>query len=215
MKMTKKELDEIIERHGRWIDGEEDGVWADLSGANLRGVDLSGVNLKWAILKRTNLRGSNIKGANLIGAELSGVSLRDADVRGTDLSKAELKGADLRGTYLSGANLREAELKGADLSGANIKNADLRGADLRGTYLHEYMYQIKGCGSVNTTTTYDLVNSQVIWGSWICKDGNTLENFGKVIKDVYGDDEESPYKKYYQEYIGVINFFKAMEKLED
>lgn len=118
--MTKKELKEIIKRHGKWTNREEDGVFADLSGANLEGAALN-----------------------------------------------------------------------------------------------KYMYQIKVGGTYDTTTTYDAVNNQVIWEHWICDDGNTLENFEKMIEDVYGDNEEPPAKEIYQEYIGVINFFKAMKKLKD
>ena len=165
MEMTKEELNEIIERHGKWIYGEEGGVLADLSGADLSGADLSGV----------------------------------------DLSVADLRGA----------NLREANLKDADLREADINGADLRGAYLFGVIIDKYMYQITGCGSFYTTTTYDVRNNQVIWGCWICNDGNTLENFEKMIEDIYGENGEKPNKKYYQEYMLAIDFFKATKKLED
>ena len=194
--MTKKELDEIIEKHGKWVLGEEDdGSFADLRLADLRDADL----------KYANLSGANLNRANLSDADLSGTNLRCANLRGAYLIRANL----------SEANLRGANLKGADLSGADIKGVDLRGTDLTGVYLNEYMYQIKGCGSFKVTTTYDVVNNQVIWGNWICNNGNTLENFKKMIEDVYGEDGEIPNKKSYQEYIGAINFFKAMKKLKD
>ena len=125
MEMTKEELNEIIERHSKWIYGEKGGVLADINGA------------------------------------------------------------------------------------------DLRGADLFGVIIDKYMYQITGCGSFNTTTTYDVRNNQVIWGCWVCHDGNTLENFEKMIKDIYGENGEKPNKKYYQEYMLAIDFFKATKKLED
>ena len=148
MEMTKKELNEIIERHGKWIYGEEDGVLADLSRADL-----------------------------------------------------------------SGAYLREAILKDADIREANLRDVDLRGADLFGVIIDKYMYQITGCGSFNTTTTYDVRNNQVIWGCWICDDGNTLENFEKKIEDIYGENGSNHNKKYYQEYMLAINFFKETKKL--
>ena len=196
MKMTKKELEEIIERHGKWVLGEEDdGAFADLRLEDLREADLSGVDLSGANLNRANLR--------------------DADLSGTNLRCANLKGAYLIRANLSEANLRGANLRGADLEKANIKGADLRGSDLTGTYLNKYMYQIKVGGSINMITTYDVVNNQVIYGNWICNDGNTLENFEKMIEDVYGGNIERPAKEIYQEYIGVINFFKAMKKLKD
>ena len=88
--MDQKELDKILELHKMWLNWDENGKCANLSGANLRGANLSDANLRDA-----NLRGANLSGANL----------RDAD-----LSDADLRGANLRGAYLSGA----------DLSGANL-----------------------------------------------------------------------------------------------
>ena len=123
MEMKQKELNEIIERHGKWIYGEEGGVLADISGV------------------------------------------------------------------------------------------DLSGAYLFGVIIDKYMYQITGCGSFNTTTTYDVRNNQVICGCWVCNDGNTLENFEKKIEDIYGENGSNPNKKYYQEYMLAINFFKETKKL--
>ena len=210
MEMTKEELNGIIERHNKWIYIKEDGVLADL-----RETDLSGANLKGA-----NLRGAILKGADLRWADLSGANLKGTDLRGTNLKWANLNGANLSGATisranLSEANLREVDLRSADLREADIKGADLRGADLFGVIIDKYMYQITGCGSFNTTTTYDVKNNQVIWGCWICDDGNTLENFEKKIENVYGENGSNPNKKYYQEYIAAINFFKATKKLED
>jgi uncharacterized protein YjbI with pentapeptide repeats len=58
IKMTKEELNEIIERHYLWLRSEENGSRANLRGANLRGA---------------NLRGANLRGADLCGADLRGV----------------------------------------------------------------------------------------------------------------------------------------------
>ena len=66
----------------------EEGVRADLHGANLSGAGL----------REANLRGANLYGANLYGADLSGA----------DLHEANLHEANLRGANLYGANLREA-----------------------------------------------------------------------------------------------------------
>ncbi|HCF2955926.1 TPA: pentapeptide repeat-containing protein [Pseudomonas aeruginosa] len=102
---TKEELAEIIEKHRLWLDDEEWGERADLSGA-----DLSGANLSYAYLR----------GANLSGADLSGANLSYAYLRGANLSYAYLRGANLSGADLSGANLSYAYLRGANLSGANL-----------------------------------------------------------------------------------------------
>lgn len=98
--MEQEKLQEILEKHKKWLNNEEGGERADLRGANLYEADLH----------EADLRGAYLRGANLRGADLYG--------------------ANLRGAYLHGADLREANLRGADLSGANLHEADLHGADL-------------------------------------------------------------------------------------
>ena len=118
-----KNLNEILEKHLKWLNAENGGERADLRGADLSGADLSGADL----------RGANLSGANLSVANLSGVNLSVADLRGANLSGVSLYSADLRGANLRGANLSGVSLRGADLSGANLYRADLRGANLSGT----------------------------------------------------------------------------------
>jgi uncharacterized protein YjbI with pentapeptide repeats len=68
--MDAEKLQEILQLHREWLDGCENGKWADLSGANLSLADISGANLS---------------GANLRGADLRGADLRWADLRGANL----------------------------------------------------------------------------------------------------------------------------------
>ena len=91
-----KNLNEILEKHLKWLRNEDGGERANLCGADLRGADL---------------RGANLYGANLCGA----------DLRGADLRGANLRGANLYGADLCGANLYGANLYGANLYGANIE----------------------------------------------------------------------------------------------
>ena len=50
MKLTKKELNEIIASHGKWLRSEEGGKRADLRGADLSNADLRGADMKCADL---------------------------------------------------------------------------------------------------------------------------------------------------------------------
>ena len=108
--MKNEELKAILESHNKWINDDDDGERANLSGANLMGANLSDANLSDA-----NLRGADLSDANLWGANLSGANLMNAN-----LSDANLWGANLRGANLRDANLSGADLWGADLSGANL-----------------------------------------------------------------------------------------------
>jgi len=68
-KMTQQELDAVLELHDKWLQGEESGKKAELSGRNLSGLNL-----------HTDLSRANLRDANL----------RDADLRDADLSRADL-----------------------------------------------------------------------------------------------------------------------------
>ena len=140
--MDKQELKNILDKHLKWIRGENGGKRANLSGANLFGANLSGANLSGANLfvadlSRANLFGANLSGADLSGANLSGANLSRANLSGANLFVADLSGANLFGANLSGANLSRADLSranlfGADLSGANLSGANLSRANLFG-----------------------------------------------------------------------------------
>ena len=93
--MNRKELNNILENHEKWLEGEEGGVCADLSGANLSSADLSGAALRYSDMTGTDLRYSDLRD----------VDLRYSDLRDADLSSADMRDADMTGTDLSGANL--------------------------------------------------------------------------------------------------------------
>ena len=73
----------ILEKHARWIRGEDGGERADLCGADLRNA---------------NLRSADLRGADLCDADLCNANLHSAD-----LSDAHLCGANLCGANLCGA----------------------------------------------------------------------------------------------------------------
>lgn len=73
--MKQEELQEILDTHKKWINGEYGDARADLSEADLSGVDLSGANLRKANLSDANLRRADLSGANLRGADLRGAYL--------------------------------------------------------------------------------------------------------------------------------------------
>jgi uncharacterized protein YjbI with pentapeptide repeats len=114
--MRKEELQEILEKHMKWLKDMDGGECADLRYADLRYADL---------------RGANLYGANLYGVDLQDANLRGANLRYADLRGANLRGANLRGANLQDANLQDANLRGANLRGANLQDANLQRANLR------------------------------------------------------------------------------------
>ncbi len=101
--------------HHRWLQGDSDGVRADLSDENLSDVNLEGRDLSHVSLANAKLSGARLRGAKLVGADLTG---------------ADLSGANLTNSNLAAANLTDANLIGADLSAADLKGADLWRANL-------------------------------------------------------------------------------------
>lgn len=114
--MTKEKLQEILEKHQLWVNGENGGERADLRGADLRRADL-----RDAVLHRTDLRRAYLRNAYLSDADLS-----DADLRDADLSGAVFSGADLSGADLSRANLSRAKglLSAVDFLEAHYERTD-------------------------------------------------------------------------------------------
>jgi hypothetical protein len=117
-------------------------IYPNLGGAELRGANLKGINLSDADLigadlsevdltQNANLRLADLRGADLIGAKLSGSDLTGANLSGADLSgNAKLDGAYLLAANLSGADLSDADLRSANLTGATLVRTNLAGADL-------------------------------------------------------------------------------------
>lgn len=68
--MTQEELSMVLNRHKKWLNNEEGGEKADLSGADLSRANLIGADLSRVNLSRANLRGADLSGANLCGADL-------------------------------------------------------------------------------------------------------------------------------------------------
>jgi len=159
-KPTLEELEEILELHKKWLNGDVGGVRASLDGASLEGASLVGANLEGASLDgaslvranldgarlirasldgarliRANLEGASLEGAILDGARLDGANLEGANLVGANLVRASLDGASLDGASLDGASLIRANLEGASLEGASLVRASLEGANLVGANL--------------------------------------------------------------------------------
>ena len=160
------DLQEVLEQHKLWLNGQNTGKQV-----NLRSADLSGANLSGA-----DLRSADLSGADLCSADLSGANLRSADLSGADLCSADLSGANLSGADLRSANLRSANLSGANLSGANLSGADLSGASLATRYI--CFSQI---GSRHDQTTYSFVEDKVWCGCFI----GTLEEFAVRVAETH------------------------------
>ena len=64
--MDVAKLKDILDKHLKWIRGEDGGERANLSRADLSGADLYGANLSGADLSRADLYGADLSRANYI-----------------------------------------------------------------------------------------------------------------------------------------------------
>ena len=101
--MSPDALKQVLDKHAKWLRGEEGGERANLSDANLPDANLSGANLSDANLSDANLSGANLSRANLSGAKLSYANLSYANLSCANLSYANLSYANLSYANLSGA----------------------------------------------------------------------------------------------------------------
>ena len=125
--MTKKELQDIIKSHERWLNGKKNGERAHLSDVDLSYTDLHGTDLRNADLHNANLCGINLNSTNLNGANLSHAVLCGADLRNTVLCHADLSNASLIFANASNADLHDANLRNTNLCHVKLSGADLRG----------------------------------------------------------------------------------------
>lgn len=222
-KITVKELKEILEKHKKWLNGEEGGERADLRDTDLRGEDLRKVDLREASLDCANLIAANLQGANL-----QHTNFRKAKLQSVNLQNADLQFADLRGTNLVQANLPSTNLQCADLSNANVRHANVRNANLKDANLHGanlYMINIDGSvyrpwlvitdyiGSRRSKALYFADYDSVRCGCWNNYRGGTLDEFKLRIDKVYpADSEIKEYQRYRAEYLSAIKMFESMRE---
>jgi len=114
-RLTRKDLREIIENHGQWLDSlGETGSRADFSGKNLAYADLVDTRLPDSVFHKTNLKGADLTLTDLRGATLVQANLGETTLLGTQLQQASLQAADMHGA----TGLLSPQLAGANLFGA-------------------------------------------------------------------------------------------------
>lgn len=86
--MIKNELNEILENHKLWLNGEG-GECANLRGADLRYANLYNIDLRCADLNSADLNSADLRCANLRGASLSGANLNSANLNNANLNNVK------------------------------------------------------------------------------------------------------------------------------
>ena len=98
--MIKNELNEILENHKLWLNGEG-GECANLRGADLRYANLYNIDLRCADLNSADLNSADLRCANLRGASLNSANLNSANLSGASLYNANLYSSNLNNANLN------------------------------------------------------------------------------------------------------------------
>lgn len=192
--MNQKELNEILEKHKKWLAGEPNGECAilrdcDLNHSELRGSKLSECDLSGSNLFDSDLCHSDLSYSNLSGCNLSGCNLRGSDLSNCDLSRSNMSGcylggsklidcdlshSNMSGCYLSGCDLHYSDLSECDLSGSDLSNSDLSGCTGLVSpiqYMKENFER-----SADGYIAYKVFNAQYLApGRWILQPGAVIE----------------------------------------
>ena len=107
-KITKGQLEEIINKHQIWLNDKEGGEKANLANAILGDISFRGLDLS----------GADFWGAYLGGADFTNANLQSADLRRANMREVTFMGSDLRGATLNPEHIYGSALEGANLDGA-------------------------------------------------------------------------------------------------
>ncbi|MBI3420169.1 MAG: pentapeptide repeat-containing protein [Proteobacteria bacterium] len=107
----QQELDEMVKKHGAFLEARVGGSRAVLAYRNLSNLILRGVNLSSADFSGSLLFDCDFRGANLDAASFFAAVLQKSDFSNASLVRGDLRGANLRGTNFSGADMTMADLR--------------------------------------------------------------------------------------------------------
>lgn len=110
-RMTGEELKNILDLHEKWLNGEPDGVQAELRDVNLSGIYLADKNLSKAFLCHVILKGSILDNTNLKHTRLLYVNLEHSSLRNTNLESAMLCKVNFSDSNIGGANFCNSVLE--------------------------------------------------------------------------------------------------------
>jgi uncharacterized protein YjbI with pentapeptide repeats len=133
--ITKQELQEKLELHKLYLEGDPEGELLFLIGYDLSELDLS----------ESNLSESTLIGCNFSKSDLSESDLSKSDLRGSNLSECNLSKCDLEGTV---GNLRQ------------VKNLSIT-SEYNITYTHTHL-QI-GCANHSIEDWRTITLERVLW----------------------------------------------------
>lgn len=115
--LTQDQLNEMIQKHSDWLNGNEEGVQADFSNMTLRGLNFGKTSLTKALFDRAILDDSIFTWSDLIDA-----SMRFSSACNVNFDHAVMNGLDASSSSFSGSSFKEAHAHYAKFKEANMRN---------------------------------------------------------------------------------------------
>ncbi|MBT5108291.1 MAG: pentapeptide repeat-containing protein, partial [Rhodospirillaceae bacterium] len=88
-RLSQHELDEVMERHQRFLDNAENG-----QRAMLKMMDLSYLDMSNRVLRTADFTGAKLKGVQMLGVNLESATLYGADLTEANMQRAILDRSD-------------------------------------------------------------------------------------------------------------------------
>ena len=82
-KLSQQELDEVLDKHEKFVNNQRDGERAQSGMHDLSYLDMEGADFRETDLRDADLSGSLLIDADFADADLRGTNLNDTDIRGT------------------------------------------------------------------------------------------------------------------------------------
>ncbi len=115
--ISQKELDEIIESHEKWLDGEKGGKCANLSNLDLSYLDFHDHDLSGASFYNARLKHADLSNCDFICCDF-----RYADMFGPAVEHSCFYEADMRYSKMAGFYPQNDVFYGAHLSSGHLTN---------------------------------------------------------------------------------------------
>lgn len=130
-KADKKAIvDGILQKHRKFLNGEDGGERAVFDGMHLEEWDFRDFDLRKAKFLKTSLAGASFRRCDLGGAVFFGCNARGADMRNARLREVSATNSDFTGCMFDSAALDDAVFRGSNLMRSSFVGASLDGVVL-------------------------------------------------------------------------------------
>ena len=144
--LTQAEVNEMRDKHSKWLYDQPGGEQADFSNCylfdlDLHDMDLMRANFRNAVLEQVKLEDAYCHGADFTEATFFRCDAQGVITSGADFSRAVFSQSDFTKSCLDGCRLYGAGIKASDFEFASIRNCELE---------DEVAASLKQAGAVDT-----------------------------------------------------------------